>query len=101
MIKDFDVRWAAFLGYHYSTTNSQNSLFNYNVDDYSRKLETGFSYRMDDKNRFVVGINYDTTGRKLKDVDYYWYREIHCAELILRYRAKRHNWHVSFQFTPW
>ena len=101
MIKDFDMRWAAFVGYHYSTTNSQNSLFNYNVDDYSRKLETGFSYRMDDKNRFVVGINYDTTGRKLKDVDYYWYREIHCAELIVRYRAKRHNWHVGVQFTPW
>ena len=99
--KEFSKRFVGFLGYHYTATNSQRTLFNYNVDDYSRKLETGFSYRFDDKNRIVAGWNYDMSAKSLKDVDYYWYHDIHCAEVIIRYRAKRHTWGIGFQFTPW
>ena len=101
LVKDFDDRWSAFVGYHYSKTNSQNSLFKFDTDNYSRKLESGFSYRFSDKDRIVIGANYDMDGKELKDVDYYWYHDIHCAQLIFRYRGKRHTWHVGFQFTPW
>ncbi len=101
LTKDFDSRWAAYTGYHYANKNSQNALFQFDTDDYSRKLENGFSYRFDDLNRIVVGTNYDLDGKHLKDIDYYWYHDIHCAQLILRYREKRHTWHVSLQFTPW
>jgi lipopolysaccharide export system protein LptA len=101
LVKDFNDRWSAFTGYHYSKNNSQNSLFNFNVDDYSRKFEAGFSYRFSDKDRFVIGQNYDVESKRLKDVDYYWYHDVHCAELIVRYRAKRSTWHIGFQFTPW
>lgn len=101
LLKNFNDRWSGFAGYHYTYNNSKNSLFNYNLDDYSRKFETGLSYRIDDKNRIVAGVNYDMEGKILKDVDYFWYHDVHCAELIFRYRAKRHQWHVGYQFIPW
>lgn len=101
LVKDFNERWAAYTGYHYSKSNSKNSLFDYDTDDYSRKFEAGFSYRFSDKDRFVVGQNYDIDNEKIKDVDYYWYHDMDCAQFILRYRGKRHTWHVGFQFTPW
>ena len=101
VIKDFDNRWSGFVGYHYSESNTRNSLFNYNVDDYSRKLEAGFSYRFSDRDRIVIGQNFDMEKNELKDVDYYWYHDIHCAQLIFRYRGKRHTWNLGFQFTPW
>ncbi len=101
LLKNFNDRWAGFAGYHYTHNNSNNSLFNYNLDDYSRKFETGLSYRFSDKDRLVAGLNYDMDGKTLKDVDYFWYHDIHCAEVILRYRAKRQQWHIGFQFIPW
>ena len=76
LLKNFNDRWAGFAGYHYTYNNSKNSLFNYNLDDYSRKFETGLSYRIDDKNRIVAGVNYDMEGKILKDVDYFWYHAL-------------------------
>ena len=101
LIKEFDNRWTGFIGYHYSANNSQSSLFNYNVNDYTKKLEAGFSYRFSDKDRIVIGQNYDMEKKSLKDVDYYWYHDVHCAQVILRYRAKRKIWNIMYQFTPW
>jgi len=102
LLKRFDTKWAAFTGYHYTRNNSQNTLFDFDVDSYSKKLETGVSYRMDNVNRFVIGGNFDIENNKLADVDYFWYHDIaNFAELVFRYRAKRNNWHIGFQFTPW
>ncbi|MBR6709936.1 MAG: LPS-assembly protein LptD, partial [Selenomonadaceae bacterium] len=99
--KDFDQKWAGYFGYHFTKNNTKNSLFRYGLDDYSKKLMTGLSYRMDKLDRFVVGLSYDTDNMKLKDVDYYWYRDIHCSQLVLRYRAKRKQWQIGWQFIPW
>ena len=99
--KDFDQKWAGYFGYHFTKNNAKNSLFRYSLDDYSKKLMTGLSYRMDNLDRFVVGLSYDTENMTLKDVDYYWYRDIHCSQLVLRYRAKRKQWQIGWQFIPW
>lgn len=101
LTKDFDARWAAYVGYHYSKKNARNSLFDYETDDFSKKLEGGFSYRLDDRNRFVVGTRYNLDAGKWDDIDYYWYHDMHCSELILRYRSKRNTWGIRFEFTPW
>ena len=101
LVHTMGSRWDAYLGYAYSQATSQNSLFNYNVDDYSRKLMAGISYRFDDKNRIMVGENYDINNRHLKDVDWYWFHDIHCAQLIVRYRAKREKINFTLQFAPW
>ena len=49
----------------------------------------------------MAGWNYDMTGKQLKDVDYYWYHDLHCAQLILRYREKRDQWKIGIQLMPW
>lgn len=100
-LRRFDDRWATYLGYHFSKTNSQNSVFDYDLDDYSEKVTAGFSYRFSPKDRIVVGWAFDAETNTLKDTDYYWYHDMHCAELIIRYREKRDQFKVTAQFTPW
>ena len=99
--REFDDRFAMFTGYHYRKSTTKNSLFSYNTDDYSREFETGGSYVIDDKNRFVVGLKFDANQGNLRDVDYYWYHDLHCSQLVLRYREKRDSFEVHWQFTPW
>lgn len=99
--REFDDRFAAFAGYHYRKSTTQNSLFRFDTDDYSREFETGGSYVIDDKNRAVVGLKFDAEEGDLKDVDYYLYHDLHCSQLILRYRQKRDRFEARWQFTPW
>lgn len=99
--RDIDLRWAAYAGYHYSKKTVENSLFDYDTDDYSKKFEGGFSYRVDDRNRLVVGTRYDMDHNQWKNVDYYWYHDMHCAQFILRYKSMDNTWQVRLQFTPW
>lgn len=102
LAREFDDRFAAFVGYNYTRNNSENSLFEYeNADDYSSKLSMGISYKLTEKDRFVIGMKYNTEGGGLADVDYYWYRDLHCSTAILRWRAKRKKFEVRWQFTPW
>ena len=101
LLKEFNKRLTAFTGYHYTQNTKANSVFNYDSQDYSKKLESGFSYRLDDKNRLVVGQNYDLDAQKVRDVDYYWFHDLHCAEMILRYREKRDKLEIHFEFAPW
>ena len=101
LLKEFDDRFAVYAGYAYTKKNSQNSLYDYDLDSYSNKFATGLSYRLTDKDRFVIGLKFDTSNGELRDVDYYWYRDLHCSTAILRWRAKRSEWEVRWQFTPW
>jgi LPS-assembly protein len=101
LTKDFNDRWAAYAGYHYSKKNRDNSLFKFNTDDYSKKLESGFSYRVDDLNRIAVGTKYDLDHKKWKNIDYYWYHDLHCSQLIFRYKSLDNGISVRWQFTPW
>lgn len=101
LTRDFDERWAAYAGYHYNKNTTKTSIFDFNKDDFAKKLEMGFSYRMTDLDRFVVGSRYDLDGGRWADVDYYWYHDMHCSQLILRYRSLSSQWKVSWQFTPW
>lgn len=99
--KVFDDHWAAYTRYAYSKLAQQNALFDYGLPDYNRTVYTGFSYRFDEANRMVVGTAYDAGTHTLADVDYYWYHNMHCAELITRWRAKRDTLNVTLQFAPW
>ncbi|MBR5912969.1 MAG: LPS-assembly protein LptD [Selenomonadaceae bacterium] len=102
LAREFDDRFAAFVGYNYTKNNSKNSLYEYdNPDSYSSKFLAGMSYRLTDKDRFVVGLKYSTETRKFEDIDYYWYRDLHCSTAILRWRAKRKKFEFHWQFTPW
>lgn len=101
LTKEFDARWAAYTGFHYRTTTTRNSVFEYGLDDYKKKLEGGFSYRLNDRDRFVIGTRYNLDDGEMDDIDYYWYHDMHCAEIILRYRSLTNTWNVKLEFTPW
>ncbi len=100
-LKEFDDRWTTYLGYHFSKSNSQNSVFDFDLDSYSEKVTAGFSYSFSPKDRVVIGWAFDGETNKLMDTDYYWYHNMHCAELIVRYREKRDQIKVTAQFSPW
>lgn len=99
--REFDDRFAAFIGYTYNKNNSKNSLYEYNNDSYSSKFLAGISYKLTDKDRFVIGMKYNADDSKVEDIDYYWFRDLHCSTAVLRWRAKRHKWEIHWQFTPW
>ncbi len=101
LTKDFNDRWAAYTGYHYSKKNRENSLFDFDTDDYSKKLESGFSYRVDRLNRFVMGTRYDLDHSRWRNIDYYWFHDLHCSEFIVRYKSMTNAWSIRWQFTPW
>ena len=100
-LREYDDRWATYLGYHYNKSNTKNSVFDFDLDDYSKKLTAGFSYNFSPKDRIVIGWAFDEETHKLMDTDYYWYHNIHCGEIIVRYREKRDQFKVTAQFSPW
>ena len=101
LVHEFDDRWAGYVAYAYSKYTNENALFDYDLDDYNQKWQAGVSYRMTDRDRFVAGCEWDAQHGQMNDVDYYWYHDMHCAQLIMRYRSKQNTWNVTAQFTPW
>lgn len=101
LVKTFNNRWAAYTGYHYTKNSTQNNLFDYDTDDFSRKWESGFSYRFSDKDRFVMGTKYDMDNKEWDHLDYYWFHDMHDAEIIVRYKSLTNSWHVEWDFMPW
>ena len=101
LFKEFNERFAAYVGFDYSKNTSQNSLYDFDNDSYSNRFSTGISYWLTNKDRFVIGLKFDTENSSLQDVDYYWYRDLHCSTAVLRWRQKRHEWGFKWQFTPW
>ena len=101
LAREFNDRFAAFTSYQYTKNNSQNSLYDFDSDSYSNKFSAGVSYRLTNKDRFVVGLKFDTAHGTLEDTDYYWYRDLHCSTAVLRWRQKRHKFEITWQFTPW
>lgn len=99
--KEYTERFAAYVGYEYNKLNSKNSVFDFDLDDYSRKFKAGASYMLTEKDRVVVGVKMNVDNHRFEDVDYYWYHDLHCSQAILRWRAKRHKFEVRWEFVPW
>lgn len=99
--KEFNDRFAAFTGYHYTKNTTKNSVYNFGLEDYAKRFETGISYQLTDKDRFVAGFRFDLEDGSLKDVDFYWYRDLHCSTAVMRWRHKRKKLEMHWQFTPW
>ena len=51
--------------------------------------------------RVAAALEWNAQSGNLHDVDYYWFHDFHCTQLILRYRSKQDTWKVQWQFTPW
>ena len=99
MLSEFNDKLVGYMGYHYSRVSQENTLFDYGLNDYSKKVSAGFSYTIDDKNRIVVATGYDASdGLKMRDLDYYWYHDWHCVETELKYEQKEDKWSLHFNF---
>ncbi len=99
--KEFNDRLAAYVGYAYDKNNSNNSVFEFDTDNYSRKIQAGVSYYLTPKDRFVVGVKWNADKHTVEDVDYYWYHDLHCSQAVLRWRGKRKKLEVHWEFVPW
>jgi len=99
--REFNERLAAYVGYSYDKNNSTNSLFDFDLDDYSRKFQAGVSYWLTPKDRVVVGVKWNADKNTVEDVDYYWYHDLHCSQAVLRWRGKRKKLEVHWEFVPW
>ena len=101
LAKEFNKRFAAYTAFQYTKNTSDRSLFKYENEDYEKQFSLGATYRLDDKNRVAMGMKFDADRGSLEDVDYYWYHDLHCSQLIMRYREKRSKFEAQWQFTPW
>ena len=99
LLSEFNDDLVGYVGYHYSRISQENTLFDYGLNDYSKKLSAGLSYTIDDKNRIVVATGYDASdGLKMRDLDYYWYHDWHCVQTELKYEQKEDKWSLHFNF---
>lgn len=101
LAKAFSPRFTAWTGYHYTKKNNTRTLFNYESADVAQELASGFNYRIDAKNSIGVSQSYDLENNRTADMDYTWYRDLHCWQVALTYREKRDQWKVKASVMSW
>ncbi|HWR38255.1 MAG TPA: LPS-assembly protein LptD [Patescibacteria group bacterium] len=99
LTKAWSPRFNSYVAYHFSRKN--DALFVYSNDTPNRELAFGGAYAIDRLNVLGVAASYDTENRRLADVDYTWYRNLHCWQMSLTYRAKRSEWKWNVSVTRW
>lgn len=87
LTKQWSPRFTTLAEYHY--TNNNNALFSYDTPDLAREADLGFKYTMDQKNAIGFRQSYDLNTSKIYDQDYTWYKDLHCWQAAITYRAKR------------
>ncbi len=97
--KTWSKRFNAWVGYHYVRNNSD--LFDYDSTAVSRELASGFVYKIDKMNSIGVSQSYDLNAHKVYDMDYTWYRNLHCWTATITYRAERHQLRFDLSTTRW
>lgn len=94
-----------YTGYSHSQRTVTSSLFDFDTDNYGDQWKFGASWRFSSKDRIAVGVSKDIKGGKLNKVDYYWFHNFHCLELIFNYRVDHYshdkNYKFKLQFAPW
>lgn len=99
LVGELSDKLVAYTGYHYSRVSAENTLFQYGLNDYSKKISAGLSYSIDDKNRIVVATGFDASDQLLlRDLDYYWYHDWHCVQTELKYEQKENKWSIHLNF---
>ncbi len=93
--KQWSPKFNSWVGYHYTRNNP--TLFAYNQTDLSRELDVGFTYKIDRLNSIGFSQSYDLVNNHVYDQDYTWYRNLHCWQADITWRARRHQliWNVS------
>ena len=100
-----DDDFVVYAGYKHTQHNKQDALFNYDDENYKSLFKCGLSWRIAPKDRIAIGLSEDVRSGKLDKVDYYWFHNFHCLELIFNYRVDHYshdkNYKFKLQFAPW
>ncbi|MDO4204662.1 MAG: hypothetical protein Q4D07_09275 [Selenomonadaceae bacterium] len=100
-----DNDFVIYTGYTHTQRNRESSLFNFDTENYGDTLKWGLSWRVTPKDRFAVGFSKDVKGGHMDKVDYYWFHNFHCLELIFNYRVDHYDndskYKLKLQFAPW
>ncbi|HWR06370.1 LPS-assembly protein LptD, partial [Sporomusa sp.] len=97
--KNWSERLNTWVGYHYAQNN--DTLFEYEQPDLTRELASGFTYKIDKMNSIGISHSYDLENSKLADIDYTWYRNLHCWDAKVTYRAKRDQIKFDISTVKW
>jgi lipopolysaccharide assembly outer membrane protein LptD (OstA) len=99
LTKQWSPRFTTTTEYHY--INNQVSVFDYNTADMAREFDVGFTYKIDRMNTVGYRQSYDLENDRIYDQDYTWYRNLHCWQAAITYRAKRHQINFDLSTTRW
>jgi LPS-assembly protein len=94
LAKIWSPRFSGWIGYHYLQNNNA-TVFSYDSDDVGRKIDTGISFQISNKDRIIINPIYSIDTDSFKDLDYTWRRNLHCWEADFTYRAKRDQYRVT------
>ncbi len=97
--RSINNKWSIWTAYHYIHNNS--NLFNYDADDLSKELVSGIKYQIDDKNALAIEQSYDLENKNVYEQDYIWYRNLHCLDAKIMYRAKRGQFKIKIGVKEW
>lgn len=100
LTKAFSSRLNTWVSYHYKEYKIE-PLFNYSVPDIVRELNYGFTYKIDRLNTIGVTYRYDTDKRALTDLNYTWYRNLHCWDWAITYKSKPQTWNWTMNIVHW
>jgi methionine-rich copper-binding protein CopC len=99
LTKQWSPKWTTTTEYHYTKNNT--SLFNYDAADMAREFDLGFTYKIDRMNSIGYRQSYDLENQRIYDQDYTWYRNLHCWQATITYRAKRQQFIWDLSTTRW
>ena len=80
---------------------SKDNVFDFDEEDLTKKLTTNISYKFDHMNTVAFSQSYDMENNRIYDQDYTWYRNLHCWEAKITYRAKREQIKVDIATVKW
>jgi LPS-assembly protein len=98
--KSFSPKLNTWASYHYKRYKTP-PIFSYSIPDISQEINCGFTYKLDRLNTVGLTYRYDNEKRKLSDVYYTWYRNLHCWDFALTYKSKVRSWEWKVNLVQW
>ncbi|MBP1763539.1 MAG: lptD 2 [Firmicutes bacterium] len=97
--KIWNSKLFSYIGYHHF--GNTETVFAYNKPDIPQEIDIGFVYKIDRLNSVGVSQRYDIENHRVYDLDFTWYRNLHCWDMIIMYREKRKEIDVDLVTVKW
>jgi len=101
LTKKWSPKFSTTAEYHYTQNSIKTAIFDYGAPDLAREADVGFMYKFDAKNTVGFRQSYDLNTGKVFDQDYTWYKDLHCLQAQITYRAKRDQLTMDLTMTKW